>query len=106
MSTPSQNILSGELKPQSFGAYIDALIITNMRMWHAQEGLYELDVLDSMTKDQMFSVLKKASWLNIERTKFMDGTDASLVEMLERLHPGCGNRSQRNADQETIWEKV
>ncbi len=79
------NILTTDLEPKTFGEFIDALIIANLRMWHAQEVVYETETLSAMTHTQMFDFLKQATWLNLLRNRAMDGLDSSLAaEIMER----------------------
>lgn len=103
------NILKDRLQPQSFGEQIDALIITNIRMWHAQEVLFEEDTLAHLDKEGMFNTLKVATALNLERNVYMDGSDASFARTLEQRHPHIAAQlrtATHNADQTIIWEQL
>ncbi len=100
------NILVDELHPNSFGEFVDALIITNLRMWHAQEFFYELDLLRQLDKEQMFDKLKYGSWLNLQRNFQMDGLDATVAALLEQQHPGALKAATQKTEHELIWEKL
>ncbi len=100
------NILLDELEPQNFGEYIDALIITNLRMWHAQEFFYELDLLKQLTKDEMYEKLRYGSWLNLQRNFQMDGLDAVFAASLATRHPSVLEQNEHKVDHERIWENV
>ncbi len=106
MSTTSTNIIVDELEPTNFGEFIDALIITNLRMWHAQEFFYELDLLKKLDKDQMYEKLRYGSWLNLQRNFQMDGLDAVVAAQLAERHPSVMNQTNDSVEQELLWEKV
>ncbi len=67
------------LRPESFGAWIDALIIENIRMWHEQERVYEVDRLEAMPREDLVSFLKAATWINLKRNEAIDHLDAHLA---------------------------
>ena len=102
------NILTDELHPQSFGHFIDMLIIENIRMWHAQEIIYEPQIVENFSRDEMFAFLKKATWLNLRRNYAMDGLDNSLAEQIVKKHPNIERLDQpiSMAEQFFIWEEV
>jgi hypothetical protein len=102
----AENIITGELRPQSFGQFIDALMITNMRMWHAQEFFYELDLLKQLSKEEMYDKLRFGSWLNLQRNIQMDGLDASLAARLNTMFPELELLKEEVSEQTTIWEKL
>jgi hypothetical protein len=76
------NILKDKLAPKTFGEFIDSLIITNIRMWHAQEIVYEVETLEKLSKEEMFDFLKDATWLNLMRNKMMEGVELSFSSIL------------------------
>jgi hypothetical protein len=102
------NILTTDLNPQSFGEYIDALIIANLRMWHAQEIVYETETLTAMTHAQMFDFLKQATWLNLLRNRAMDGLDASLAAEIMKRNPAVERIDKPLAmdGQLPLWEQI
>jgi len=105
MST-SFNILKDSLQPTTFGQQVDALIIANIRMWHAQEILFDVDALNSMDKDGMYSTLKYATWLNLQRNVYMDGTDGAIVEHLAQKHPSVIQQiATTKTSTEIIWQE-
>ncbi len=106
MSATATNIISDDLDPQNFGEFIDALIITNLRMWHAQEFFYELDLLKKLDKDQMYEKLRYGSWLNLQRNFQMDGLDAVVAAHLAERHPAILEQSNDSVQQELLWENT
>ena len=100
------NIISDELEPTNFGEFIDALIITNLRMWHAQEFFYELDLLKKLSKDEMYDKLKYGSWLNLQRNFQMDGLDAVFAAQLAERHPNLLAQQNETVDNELLWETI
>lgn len=102
------NILTDELHPQTFGEFVDALIIANIRMWHAQEIIYEPKTLDNLSRNEMFAFLKEATWLNLRRNYAMDGLDNSLAEQIIAKHPNIERRDQPMLmeGQPLIWEEM
>ncbi|MFP4528471.1 MAG: hypothetical protein ACLFQX_07975 [Candidatus Kapaibacterium sp.] len=82
------NIIKDELRPETFGEFIDSLIITNIRMWHAQELVYETESLERLSRADMFDFLKQATWLNLERNRMMEGLDSQLAGAIEENNPG------------------
>lgn len=69
----------GVLEPATFGEWIDALIIQNLRMWHEQELVYETEALNRLTEEGLRGYLRRATWINLERNAAIDGLDARLV---------------------------
>lgn len=102
------NILTTDLQPKTFGEFIDALIIANMRMWHAQEVVYETEKLNAMSREEMFDFLKQATWLNLLRNRAMDGLDASLTAEILKNKPDIERRDAPlpMAGQLPLWEQV
>ncbi len=102
------NILTTDLHPTTFGEFIDALIIANMRMWHAQEVVYETETLNAMSREEMFDFLKQATWLNLLRNRAMDGLDASLTAEILKNKPDIERRDAPlpMEGQLPLWEQV
>jgi hypothetical protein len=102
------NILEDTLDPKTPGEYIDALIISNIRMWHEQEVVYEIDTLKNLTLEKMFSFLKKATWLNLERNQQMDGLDWKLLEKISKKHPSVleNNNQITFTSEKPLWEET
>jgi hypothetical protein len=102
------NILSDDLTPLTFGEFIDALIITNIRMWHEQELIYEIETLKKMTKEEMLEFLKKATWLNLKRNFSIDSLDNMLADDIMRRHPDIKRRDELLAmnEQTLIWDQA
>ncbi len=100
------NIINDELDPQSFGEFVDALIITNLRMWHAQEFFYELDLLKKLSKDEMYEKLRYGSWLNLQRNFQMDGLDAVFAAQLAERHPDIVKQQNETVEHELLWETI
>lgn len=102
------NILTTDLEPKTFGEFVDALIIANLRMWHAQEVVYEIDTLNAMTHSQMFDFLKQATWLNLLRNRAMDGLDSTLAAEIMERNPETEriDKSIAMDGQLPIWEQV
>lgn len=100
------NIHTDQLHPRSFGEIIDALIIMNIRMWHAQELFFDLDKLYALPHDQVLPLLTYTTRLNLLRNHAMDGIDAKLAEQLERRFPELRTHQQPEATETIIWEPV
>jgi len=101
-------LANDNLEPQTFGEFVDALIIVNIRMWHAQETVYEIETLEKLTHGQMFDFLKNATWLNLMRNRMMDNLDSTLAVQLQ---PGKGDELKTVSikqidDQSQIWEQA
>ena len=102
------NIITTDLEPQTFGEFIDALIIANLRMWHAQEVVYETETLRAMTHAQMFDFLKQATWLNLLRNRAMDGLDATLAAEIMERNPTTKrmDKPMTMEGQLPLWEQI
>lgn len=102
------NILTDKLQPKSFGEFIDSLVITNIRMWHEQERIYEIETLGKMEKKEMFEFLKKATWLNLQRNLSLDGLDSILADKIMELHPHSERKDKPilMEGQPPLWEHV
>jgi len=102
------NILTDHFDPKTFGEFVDALIITNIRMWHAQETIYEPDIWKRLSRENLIDFLKKSTWLNLQRNFQMDGLDGSVVEKIVEQHPNI-ERRDRPISMEgllPIWDEV
>ncbi len=107
-SSVINNIIAEELKPRTFGEFIDALIIINIRMWHEQEIIYEIETLKKMKKKDMFEFLKRATWLNLQRNFSIDKLDGILEDKLMELYPDCKQKDKPTFmdEQKLIWEQI
>ncbi|GIV49623.1 MAG: hypothetical protein KatS3mg038_0144 [Candidatus Kapaibacterium sp.] len=103
--TRQQNILTGPLRPHTIGEMIDALIITNIRMWHEQEKFFDLEKLRGLPCDRIVPLLTYTTRLNLLRNRAMDGVDALLADQLSRHFPEILQPTPPpNNDSTTIWE--
>jgi|GEM_PF-1299662 hypothetical protein len=103
--TRQQNILTDPLRPQTFGEMIDALIITNIRMWHEQEKFFDLEKLRALPCDQIVPLLTYTTRLNLLRNRAMDGVDVLLAEQLSKRFPDVLQPpSPPDKDSTIIWE--
>jgi hypothetical protein len=102
------NILTDELQTKSFGEYLDSLIITNIRMWHEQEKIYEMETLRKMGKNEMFDFLKKATWLNLQRNISIDGLDGTFASKIMEKNPDINRKDSPipMKGQPPVWEQV
>ncbi|NJO93455.1 MAG: hypothetical protein HC820_02150 [Hydrococcus sp. RM1_1_31] len=102
------NIIKDELIPQSFGEFIDALLIENIRMWHAQELIYETETLDNLTREEMLNFLKEATWLNLMRNSAIDAVDSSFATQIVTQYPNIERRDVPVSmkGQLPIWEEI
>lgn len=100
------NILTDQLKPHTFGEMIDALIIMNIRMWHAQELFFDLDKLTTLPHDQIVPLLTYTTRLNLLRNQAMDGIDAALTLQLKKRFPSLEISPDSNPSTPStiIWE--
>lgn len=97
------NILRDRLAPRTFGEMIDALIVMNLRMWHAQELFFDLDKLTALPHDDIVPLLTYTTRLNLLRNQAMDGVDAALAELLSRRFT-IRQGHDSVASGEIIWE--
>jgi hypothetical protein len=81
------NIIKEDIIPETFGEFIDSLIIANIKMWHAQEMVYEVETLKKLTLESMFRFLKESTWLNLARNQMMEGVDSAMSNRLMDKHP-------------------
>lgn len=102
------NILSDKLGAETFGEFIDSLIITNIRMWHAQEIVYETETLAKLSREEMFDFLKQGTWLNLERNVAMDGLDAELAGHIWERSPALRPAPPALGPQQAVpvWEET
>jgi hypothetical protein len=81
------NILKDTLYPKTIGEYIDYLLIQNIRMWHEQEKIYEIENLSKMQLPDMFKFLKESGWLNLMRNQMMEKVDLELEHQIGLKYP-------------------
>ncbi len=98
------NILNDTLRPRTVGEMIDALIIMNIRMWHAQELFFDLDKLYALPHDRVLPLLTYTTRLNLLRNQAMDGIDALFAAQLEKRFPGIASKEQLQTNETIIWE--
>jgi len=99
------NILRDRLQPHTMGQMIDALIIMNIRMWHAQELFFDLEKLYALPHDQVLPLLTETTRLNLLRNQAMDGVDALLARHLSERFPHLPTQ-QSQPQNDIIWEPV
>ncbi|MCS7000659.1 MAG: hypothetical protein RML15_08635 [Bacteroidota bacterium] len=97
------NILRDRLAPRTLGEMIDALIIMNLRMWHAQELFFDLDKLEALPCEEIIPLLTYTTRLNLLRNQAMDGIDARLAEQVQRRFPLPSHHSPKTP-LTVIWE--
>ncbi|MCX7930016.1 MAG: hypothetical protein N2663_04785 [Chlorobi bacterium] len=97
------NILQDRLFPCTFGEMIDALIVMNLRMWHAQELFFDLEKLTAMPHENIIPLLTYTTRLNLLRNQAMDGIDAHLAKHLSQQSPIETSDHPTNHD-DIIWE--
>jgi hypothetical protein len=78
----------------TMGSFIDALIVTNIQMWHVQEQIYEPEIINALTKTETLHLLHRGTWLNLERNRCMDGLDSSLCGLLLPTRPDEENPTE------------
>jgi hypothetical protein len=100
------SVIDGPLQLDTPGAVIDALIIVNIRMWHAQELIYEEEIFESLSQPQLVDYIRRATQLNLDRNALMDRLDATVAALFvdrfgaEILQPAADVRIDRAG----IWE--
>jgi len=67
---------------ETMGSFVDALIVTNIQMWHVQEQIYEPEILNALSKAETLHLLHRGTWLNLERNRCMDRLDSGLRGLL------------------------
>ncbi|MBM3324401.1 MAG: hypothetical protein FJY66_01900 [Calditrichaeota bacterium] len=78
-------LLSTPQRPRrldTMGSLTDALIVTNMQMWHVQEKIYEPETIEALSKAETLHLLHRGTWLNLERNRCMDSLDKALGRIL------------------------
>jgi hypothetical protein len=83
--------------PETLGSIIDRLCTIDMKMWNAQDELYEIRRLtfdQFMVKyhkaagmKKLYDILQKACNLNYQRNELIDDIDKTIVEMLKAKDP-------------------
>jgi hypothetical protein len=101
------NILTDTLEPKTIGECIDSLIIQNIRMWHEQEKIYEIETLSKMQLADMFKFLKESGWLNLMRNQMMEKVDLELEQRIVSGSPPAGPRKKglTGLNNIPIWEE-
>jgi hypothetical protein len=100
------SIIDGPLDLTTPGAIIDALIIVNIRMWHAQELIYEEEIFETLSQPQLVDYIRQATQLNLDRNSLMDRLDAAVAALFvdkfgeNILQP----RADAPIDRTAIWE--
>lgn len=83
----------------TLGGIIDKLITADLKMWNNQELLYEIRRMsfeefkekyfkDDNGLEQLWSCLKKACDLNVQRNQLIDEVDTYLIEMVKDAQSG------------------
>ena len=83
----------------TLGNVIDKLVTVDMKMWDNQELLYEIRRMsfeeykkkyfeDEEGSQKLWSVLKKACDLNVQRNQLINEVDQKIIEMFETLKNG------------------
>jgi hypothetical protein len=78
----------------TLGAIIDKLITMDMKMWNAQEDIYDIRRMtfeeykakyftDDEGAKKLWEILKKACDINIQRNQLIDEIDEKIVEMMD-----------------------
>lgn len=81
---------------ETLGSLVDKLQIVNLKMWNAQEKLYEVRrmsfeefKLKYGTEEglkEIFDIFKKSCDLNIQRNHYIDDIDFFIVELIEKIN--------------------
>jgi hypothetical protein len=77
----------------TLGSLVDKLSVVNLKMWNAQEGLYEIrrmsleqfkeKYFNDKGIEDLFNSLNKAADLNVQRNVLIDSIDELVVEMIK-----------------------
>jgi hypothetical protein len=77
----------------TLGSLVDKLSVVNLKMWNAQEGLYEIRRMNleqfkekyynEKGIEELFNSLNKAADLNVQRNALIDSIDELVVEMIK-----------------------
>jgi hypothetical protein len=83
--------------PETLGSVIDRLITVDMKMWNAQEVLYEIRKMsfdefvvyyhNTSGLRKIYNALQKACDLNIQRAVLIDDIDKTLLDILKSDNP-------------------
>lgn len=79
---------------ETIGALIDRLQVTNLKMWWAQEQLYEIRRMKTVQEfkarygtdaglEELWATFKDACDLNVQRVNLVDAIDAALGEAIQ-----------------------
>jgi len=81
---------------ETIGSLIDKLSVVNLKMWNAQDVLYEIRRLsleqfkEKYQSDegmkQLYDVFQKSCNLNFQRNVLIDDIDKKIVEMIKSNH--------------------
>ena len=83
----------------SLGNVIDKLVTVDMKMWDNQELLYEIRKMsfveykekyfnDENGAETLWSILKKATDLNVQRNQLINEVDEKIIQMFEAFKNG------------------
>jgi hypothetical protein len=83
----------------SLGNVIDKLVTVDMKMWDNQEVLYEIRKMsfeeykemyfnDESGAEKLWSILKKATDLNVQRNQLINEVDEKIIQMFEAFKNG------------------
>ncbi len=83
----------------TLGGIIDKLVTVDMKMWDNQELLYEIRKMtfteykekyfeNESGAEKLWSILKKACDLNVQRNQLINEVDQKIIEMFESLKNG------------------
>jgi hypothetical protein len=86
----------------TMGSFIDALIVTNIQMWHVQEQIYEPEIINALSKDETLHLLHRGTWLNLERNRCIDSLDSGLHRL---LLPSPSNEENRTESLQELIER-
>jgi hypothetical protein len=101
------DLRTDDLAPRTPGEWIDALIVRNIRMWHLQEKVYEMDSLNRSSREDLIRFFKEATWMNLQRTEAMDGLDFQLAQAVlgEGFALPVATGAGLDPDFRRVWER-
>lgn len=83
---------------QTLGSLVDQLNVVNLKMWNAQENLYEVrrmtfeEFKEKFQQgegfEKLYNYFKKACDLNIQRNNIIDEIDQFIVNLLQKVKNG------------------
>lgn len=86
---------------KTLGSLVDELQIVNLKMWNAQEGLYEIrrmtfeEFKEKYANEEGYRIIydtfKKSCDLNVQRANITDEIDQYLIDALQALKEGTLN---------------